>query len=367
MPVIDADGHVQESEATWSFLDSRYHERRPLPVSLGVLDTYHGPWNSVWIIDGELNPKMGGRGPFINASPVTAARATAKPYSAGAQTMEDMPARLADLDKYNIDYQVVMPSVFLYSLTDDPDFNRALARSYNRFMARACEKSKGRVFFAGVIPVLDVKHAVQEAREARQTGAVAAFVAGGMAGSKSMGSSQFDLLYDELCKLDIPLVLHFGSWSPPQRIIYEDIIDTRFNALTLPAVMGIHSMITHGVFERFPQLRVAVLEVGSMWVPYVMHQVSRHYDAGLFRDMKRSPSEYARAGNLWVSCEADEDIRYVGQWIGEDHLVMASDYPHWDASREENMAQALVKTKLSAETTEKILYSNPKTLYNLPI
>ena len=106
-------------------LAGRYHERRPLPVSLGVLDTYHGPWNSVWIIDGELNPKMGGRGPFINASPVTAARATAKPYSAGAQTMEDMPARLADLDKYNIDYQVVMPSVFLYSLTDDPDFNRA--------------------------------------------------------------------------------------------------------------------------------------------------------------------------------------------------------------------------------------------------
>ena len=83
--------------------------------------------------------------------------------------------------------------------------------------------------------------------------------------------------------------------------------------------------------------------------------------------MRRPPEEYARAGNIYVSVEDDEDIAYVAEWIGEEHLVMGSDYPHWDSSTEEHMAQALAQTKISDSLKEKILYHNPKRLYNLPI
>jgi len=104
-----------------------------------------------------------------------------------------------------------------------------------------------------------------------------------------------------------------------------------------------------------------------MWVPYIMRQTTRLYESGRFPDMKRPPSEYVWAGNLWVSCEADEDILYVAKWIGDDHLLMASDYPHWDASMEEDMAGSLAEANLPEELKENILYANPKTLYNLPI
>lgn len=367
MIVVDADAHVEECEAHWSFLDGAYHKRRPLAVTFEHLDTYFGRQNAVWIIDGEINPKLGGRGAYINFSPVTSAIAHDKPYSIGAQTMEDMAARLADMDKYGIDYQVVMPSVFLFPLTEDPDFLNALACSYNRFMAQACEQGKGRVFFGAVLPVREIRHAVEAAREAKEMGAVAAFMAGGKAWDKSAGSSYLDPLYEELCRLDMPFVLHFGSWSPQDMAAQYGIIDTRFNTLMLSAVGGLNSMMAHGVFERFPSLRVAVLEVGSMWVPYVMHQVKRLYENGLLPAMRRPPEEYARAGNIYVAVENDEDIPYVAQWIGEDHLVMASDYPHWDASAEEYMAKSLDRAKIPAALKEKILCHNPKRLYNLPI
>jgi len=57
----------------------------------------------------------------------------------------------------------------------------------------------------------------------------------------------------------------------------------------------------------------------------------------------------------------------VAKWIGEDHLLMASDYPHWDASMEVDMAGSLAKANLPLELRDKMLYANPKTLYNLPI
>ena len=59
--IIDADAHVEESEAMFQCLEREFYPRRPLAVSLAP-DTVFGKYNAVWLIDGETYPKLVGKG-----------------------------------------------------------------------------------------------------------------------------------------------------------------------------------------------------------------------------------------------------------------------------------------------------------------
>jgi len=75
--------------------------------------------------------------------------------------------------------------------------------------------------------------------------------------------------------------------------------------------------------------------------------------------------EYFREGRVFVGCETDEDLKYVVDLIGEDSLAAASDYPHADPSKEESLVDSILKPEdLSMKAREKILFENPKRLYN---
>ena len=88
----------------------------------------------------------------------------------------------------------------------------------------------------------------------------------------------------------------------------------------------------------------------------------------LFKDrpkFKNSP-ELFRDYNLFIACEADEDIPYLAKSIGEDNIVIGSDYGHNDPSAEERLVEALQKREDIPEPfAEKILVHNPRRLYGL--
>ena len=158
--------------------------------------------------------------------------------------------------------------------------------------------------------------------------------------------------------MNLPVCIHFG-WGCPA-ITEAFYVHDSFNSAVLPVLMGFFSILTSGVMEAVPGLRFAFLESGSQWIPYVLHQIRRRGNQG------RDPAEYFRDGRAYIACEADEDIDYLIKWIGEDALVVASDYPHSDASHEDKMAEAIMKREdLPLRVKEKILSRNPQTLYQL--
>ena len=94
--------------------------------------------------------------------------------SVPSQTLLDPDARLEDMDKFGIDVQVNYPTVFLEPLTEDPDFETALSRSYNTFMATQSSKRPDRLKWGAVLPLRRPREAAAEVRRARELGAVAA-------------------------------------------------------------------------------------------------------------------------------------------------------------------------------------------------
>lgn len=355
MTVVDADGHVEESTAMFELMDEEYYARRPIAVGFAN-DTVLGDYNAVWLIDGKSYPNMLGKGGTRFITPTLMNRAKQKPYSVPAQELTDVAARLQDLDAVGIDRQVVYPTLFLTTTTEDIKLETALFRAYNDFLGEACARSSGRVRFAALVPIRDLKESVAELRRTKSLGAAAVMLLG-MAWQSPLGEEALYPFYEEAARLGMPVCVHFG-WGCPAitELFYSH---QTFNSAVLPAIMGFHSVMTSGVLEALPKLRFGFLEVGSLWVPYLIHQLRR---SGRVRD----PVKFFQEGRVYVACEADEDINYLVKLIGEDALVVASDYPHGDASHEENMVQAIMRRDdVPLRVREKILSDNPQRLYGL--
>src|SRR5713226_3916790 len=358
MSVIDADGHVEESTAMFEFLEREFYPRRPIPLSFDE-DTVFGIENAVWLIDARAYPRVVGKGGVRFATPTLMKRAQLKPISIPAQELTDVEARLKDLDRMGIDRQVVYPTLFLTTTADDLKLEAALFRAYNNFLADASSKSRGRIRFAALVPIRDIEESIKELRRARSLGAVSVMLLG-VAWEKSLGDESLYRFYEEAAELNLPVCIHFGWGCPAITSAFE--ASESFNAAVLPVLMGFHSAISSGVLDMFPRLRFAFLESGSFWAPYVIHQLKRSRRTRSVKD----PAEYFRDGRIYIACEADEDINYLSQVIGDDCLVMASDYPHEDASSEASLAEAVMRREdVPLRVREKILSENPQRLYGI--
>ena len=97
------------------------------------------------------------------------------------------------------------------------------------------------------------------------------------------------------------------------------------------------SLIMEGVFERYPELKIVMIEAGFAWMPALGWRLDKNWKR--LRDevphLRRAPSEYIRE-HFWVSTQPMEETEEprasdrVMNWVGWDRFMFASDYPHWD-------------------------------------
>ena len=93
-------------------------------------------------------------------------------------------------------------------------------------------------------------------------------------------------------------------------------------------------MIVHGVYERFPRLRTAYMEAGCGWLPSWLHRIDEHLElAGAVEapELTMSATDYFQR-NCWISTECDDQfVADVIRWMGDDHIVYETDFPHPDS------------------------------------
>jgi predicted TIM-barrel fold metal-dependent hydrolase len=109
------------------------------------------------------------------------------------------------------------------------------------------------------------------------------------------------------------------------------------------------SFISHGVFEKFPRLRLLLIEAGSAWLPSLLWRFDTEYK-GLRREvpwLRKLPSEYV-AEHVWLTTQPleisprREQVAELLGWInGAERLCYSSDYPHWDADESDYIAARL--------------------------
>ncbi|WP_315834834.1 amidohydrolase family protein [Bradyrhizobium prioriisuperbiae] len=100
---------------------------------------------------------------------------------------------------------------------------------------------------------------------------------------------------------------------------------------------ALSSIVLEGVLERFPKLKMIMIEAGFGWVPSLAWRLDRAWARmrSEVPDVKRPPSEYIRDHIFWTTQPMEDPERRdhlfdVIDWIGWDRLLFATDYPHWD-------------------------------------
>jgi predicted TIM-barrel fold metal-dependent hydrolase len=358
--IIDADTHVSESAHMWDLMDPALRPRRPVVVSV-PRDTWYGDRNAFWLIDGNIAPKPAGKGGNILITPAEQySQAVRTDINQGARELTDNPARLADMDAESVDHQVIYPTLFLVHLTDDPALQIGLCQAYNRWLAQAWAESH-RLHWTAILPLLSVEASLAEMRWARDHGAVGLFFRG-IEGERTLDDPYFFPIYAEAARLGLPICIHTGAGCPT----FSRIFDVERNAVfsygrTLP-VMAFRELVANRIPEQFPGLRIGFIEAGASWVPYVLHALRRGRNLPAGKD----GPELFRDYNLYVACEADEDIPYLARFVGEDNLIIGSDYGHRDPSSEPGFVSTMRgREDLSDAFLQKLLGENARNLYGI--
>jgi predicted TIM-barrel fold metal-dependent hydrolase len=97
------------------------------------------------------------------------------------------------------------------------------------------------------------------------------------------------------------------------------------------------TMIFDGVLERFPDLRIGVIEQGAIWVPSWLRQMESAFDAfhrheERLRALSLRPTEYVRR-QVRFTPYPTEDVGWIIENSGPDVLLFSSDYPHVEGGR----------------------------------
>jgi predicted TIM-barrel fold metal-dependent hydrolase len=367
--IIDADTHIAESESMWQHIDKDMHHRRPVMVSAPD-DTLYGGFNVLWLIDGNIFPKAAGRGGFRIITPTASKREAARTdISVGCREITDVHARLADMDKAGVDIQVVYPTLFLIHVTDDPALEIALCGAYNKFMGAVYRKGNRRLRWVTVLPLKSLDASINQMHEAKQNGAVGIFFSG-IVGALTLNNPHFHPIYAAAESLDMPICVHTGQSCRHLLDFFDLELSGTFATSHLPPIIGFRDLIASEVPEKFPDLRFGFLEASASWVPFLYHHLKRSSRPRPSFPNARwkhgSSKELFRNYRIYVACEADEDIPYLAQFIGDDHLLIGSDYGHNDPAEEKALVDTMrLRADLSSDFLQKIFTDNPRRFYGL--
>jgi predicted TIM-barrel fold metal-dependent hydrolase len=279
----------------------------------------------------------------------------------------DIPTRLKDMDREGIDVSVLFPtSSFAVIKVIECDFAVTYARAYNDFIADVCRQSP-RLKGIALLPFQNLDAAVEEVDRAVTKLGLAGVAVATQGMNEHLGSQKFWPLYDEIQRLNIPLCVHNRRQGPAGENRFDSFLYMHTIGRPVETFIQFAGLLYGGVAERFPRLRVAFLECGVGWVPYWMERMDEEWEKrGKVETplCKRKPSDYVIHGNWFFATEPEEGmLPYVIERIGEDKILFASDYPHWDGIFPHVVSTIRARKDISESAKEKILGANASRFY----
>jgi len=375
--VIDADGHVLESPDLWlRYMDGPCRNRAPR-----VVEDECGFQRVV--IEGRLFPRhhYGLNGAGSAGQSVAPPAIKDKRYEDGKRGGFDPKERLKDMDLEGIDIAVLFPTLGMF-LGGIKDIKLAAETSsaYNNWLADYCSANPRRLKGYAHIPLQDVRSAIRELRRAvTELGMVGVYLRPNPYFRRNLDDPEYNPFWEVVEELDVLVGFHEGGNGPlpiTGADRYEEYSKIPYNHLISHIVshpfeqqLACLTLICGGVLERFPGLKVAFMECGVGWLPYWLERMDRDFEhLGWYAPfLKMKPSEYFKR-NCVVSCDPDEvAVSYVTDLVGDDNIVFASDYPHFDAMFPGAVAGIAEREEMPEATKMKILGLNVAKLINLPV
>jgi len=366
---VDADGHVLEPGDLWeNYLEDKYRARalrikvddegyeyleidqrpsqRTVRGSLGILGAMGAD---------DLRPRPDRR--YADNMPF------------GSSNAEQ---RLSLLKQENLECALLYPTIGLLWEVElqDPELSLAYARAYNRWIADFCRQSHGRLVPIAQLTLLDPAGSAAELERAVKDGCKGGWVNPFNHRRVIHGDVKHDVLFAKCCELDVPLAIH-PTFTP--HAAAAGIFDWPYQGRAWGEAIWLRSIVQQalisffslGTLERFPNLRLGVLEAGSGWIGAMLDRLDAFSESLNLASKRQSAAELFRR-QCFISGDPDETAApHIIDHVGADCFMWATDYPHPDHPHTwvddlTRYAQVLTPT-----TRAKVLGENVKRIYRL--
>jgi uncharacterized protein len=335
--------------------DADIHHR---PKNAGELSRYLAePWRDYatqWTTLSGADPREGGgAGGFPIVMPPNA---TASPFldgksgrrldsfpTDGGLPGSDYPTLCQQLvDSYPIVRGLLAHDIGGYGTHTNPHFAEAICSAANDWNIDTWLTLDDRLHSEVVVSVATPEGAAKEIKRVGGHEKFDAVLIGGNPVGVPLGSAVFDPIYKAAVEMDLPIAYHaMASDRPGMQVLHAG---GNMGYLESGALLGeqamhyITSLVTGGVFEKFPSLKVVIKEFGVLWLPFVIWRMDESYEELKYESpwVKKWPSEYihdhVRVGTQPLEDSPDDrhaPAEILSQIDGmEDILLFCSDYPH---------------------------------------
>jgi predicted TIM-barrel fold metal-dependent hydrolase len=378
--IIDVDQHLSESRTAWrDHIDPAFRDH-----ALAIEEDALGWWWLTWrgqrlfTVEQQLphHPELIGAERLRREA---GERATMTYDELVPSSYHDPVARLAELDRFGVDASVLFPN---YGLTwedvlgvDLPALNANL-RAYNRWMVETLSPHADRLFGVAHLSLRDVDWAVAEIASLGRAGIRMAMVAPAPVDGKPLSHPDLDPVWAAFCDHGVTPTFHVGNFTRPLDAAWyqgdPEPVDSVMGSvfLSLAPAVAIANMALQGTFERFPELRLGVVELTAGWFPtFLLHLdgASDFYTARHGRPLRplaERPSDYVLR-HVRVAALAYEGPAPLVEQVGEDTFMFGSDWPHAEGIAEPRTGYERAIKTLSDSARVKIMGANAAWLLRL--
>ena len=351
LKLIDCDVHpaLRSTEELFPFLSERWRQHL---ASFGFR---------------QVTP-FAGSGRYPKSAPALARR-DAWPEAGGPPGSDLDFLRAQLLNSYEVDYGI-LSVIFPAGMSQfNLEFGDAVCRALNDWQYARWTQPEPRLK-AGIL--VQGESAEDAVREIERWAGSPDFVYVAMTthNIEPLGRRRYWPIYEAAAHYGLPIGLHVSGYNryAVSGAGFPGYYFDETQTIAHAQVAVVTSLITEGVLERFPSLRIVSMEGGYTWVPFLGWRLDQNWR--LLRSevphLRRSPSEYLRE-HFWFSTQPVEDPpdpAYLGDifsWIGWNRIVFSTDYPHWNMDDPKHA----LKLQMTSAQRRQIMFENAAHLFGL--
>jgi predicted TIM-barrel fold metal-dependent hydrolase len=252
------------------------------------------------------------------------------------------------------------------------DWGAAMARALNDWVAARWLATDSRFLASIVVTCQNPRLAVEEIeRLAADSSFVQVLLLAGT--DAPLGRRMYWPIFEAAVAAGLPVAIHPGvaGGNPPTPVGWPSTLIEDYAAGSLAMQAQLASLVCEGLFQKFPDLTVVLLESGVTWLPSLLWRLDKNWK-GLRREipwLDEPPSHVVRRHIRFSIAPFDRPELDPDRWVRSfldqlgslEMLLYASDYPHWHR----HDSQTALLGFLSQSERQQILHDNPSRTYRI--
>ena len=286
----------------------------------------------------------------------------------GSMSNADPEVRLAVMEKYGVDAQVICQTTpVLIDL--GPEDAAEVCRVSNEDNYALCKAYPDKFYNVCMLSLLDVKSALEELDRSINELDCRGVTISSSQNDKGLDSPEYFPVYEKIVEHDLPILIHGTNWecSPLMDMAHS----WRFLHIfgwDYDSTQAIWRLIFGGVFDRFPTMKVITHHLGN-YIPFFVRRIEINFNWKLTEFLPKHISEYW--GNIYGDTAVDGTpgafpCGYA--FFGAERMLYGSDYPFGAEMGEDFVRENLAQVKamyIPDEEKEKILWKNSKKMFKI--